>query len=229
MIEYFRKHKYLIYIISILIIIIIILIFNKKPSGDCVVSEWSIWSNCDPVTGVQTQTRTIIQPKRNGCHSPPLTQTSSCKFLRIQSGNPIIQNNTVTMYNGSDIASVNLYSLYTYNILLQLKLPDNTDGLIKITDNSTFVYSLNAGNTITMTDGKYNGNYNYKPGDILKVSYNKLSMTANLIDSTTNNNIHTSIEQINYNNYQPLMLRIICTSPPTSSYTFPDIMFYPIP
>lgn len=44
---------------------------------DCVVSNWSAWSNCDG--GTQTRTRTIVtQPNSLGAQCPDLTETRDC-------------------------------------------------------------------------------------------------------------------------------------------------------
>lgn len=44
---------------------------------DCVVSNWSSWSNCDG--GTQTRTRTVItQPQNGGTTCPDLTETRNC-------------------------------------------------------------------------------------------------------------------------------------------------------
>jgi hypothetical protein len=229
MIEYFHKHKYLIFTFSILIIIIMILIFNKLfENVDCIVSEWSSSCPCHPVTGSETRTRTVIRhPKNKGNLCPPLKETIPCTLLFVEQGNAIIQNyNTAIMNNGSRIASFISYNIHNYNILLKLTLPNNMDGIINFTDDSTiYMYSLNPGNKITLIDGTYN----YKPGDIFQVSYNKSSITTNLIDSTTNNNIHSYTQNIRPDFSSEARLIMGCTSPPTSSYTFTDIIFYSIP
>ena len=44
---------------------------------DCVVSDWSAWSNCDG--GTQTRSRTVItQPQDGGTTCPDLTETRNC-------------------------------------------------------------------------------------------------------------------------------------------------------
>ena len=44
---------------------------------DCVVSEWSAWSEC--IGGYQTRTRTVITPASNGGVScPVLSETQAC-------------------------------------------------------------------------------------------------------------------------------------------------------
>lgn len=45
----------------------------------CTVSDWGQWSSCDPNTGIQTRTRTVITPEKNGGGScPPLVDTQPC-------------------------------------------------------------------------------------------------------------------------------------------------------
>lgn len=49
---------------------------------NCVVSEWSAWSDC--VDGSQTRTRTIMTPSSNGGTScPVLTETQQCEDVTI--------------------------------------------------------------------------------------------------------------------------------------------------
>jgi hypothetical protein len=47
---------------------------------NCAVSSWSTWGTCDPITGLQTRTRTITQqPLNGGTACPVLSETQPCR------------------------------------------------------------------------------------------------------------------------------------------------------
>jgi hypothetical protein len=63
---------------------------------NCVVSDWSAWSEC--VDGSQTRTRTVITPASNGGTAcPVLTETRSCSIVCINYNVEIPEVDTVTI------------------------------------------------------------------------------------------------------------------------------------
>ena len=206
---------------------------GEIPKTDCKYTDWitGMFSSCNTSNTSLIQTRSILTPEMGG-GSPctdDLTHTVPCESLLLLltiSGTPTIQNNTTaTLYTGSQIGSTYAYNMYNYNILLRLKLPDNNNGVFVITDTSTFSFTLNPINQITLNSGTIRS---YNTGDILRVSYDNLVVTTNLINSTTNIIYYTYTNNIFSINYGLIRLRIACTNTTTAGCTFTDINFYTI-
>lgn len=58
--------------------------YQPSPPVDCVVSEWSAWSEC--VSDVQTRSRTVVtEPANGGAACPALTESQACEVPPVES------------------------------------------------------------------------------------------------------------------------------------------------
>jgi hypothetical protein len=106
---------------------------------DCVVSEWSTWSEC--IDGSITRTRTIITPASNGgAVCPVLTESQSCSTAiqcfnySVQNSNPFGVNVTWTSCDGTGhMITLEKDRTATYPCVQEGAISVSTTGGTKIT------------------------------------------------------------------------------------------------
>ena len=91
---------------------------------NCVVSEWSAWSEC--VEGSQTRTRTVITPASGGgTPCPVLTETRECGYKVIS----FVSNNSIQQTD----CGGNTYYDFTQTVTVRLTEPDGVTPKINLT------------------------------------------------------------------------------------------------
>ena len=91
---------------------------------NCVVSEWSAWSEC--TEGTQIRTRTVIIPASNGgTPCPALTETRECGYKVIS----FVSNNSIQQTD----CGGNTYYDFTQTVTVRLTEPDGVTPQINLT------------------------------------------------------------------------------------------------